>query len=489
MTFWDGTRWVADPATTPPTPAPRPARRRLPVLAIAIGILLVVPALALGTARVLDDPGLAASGPSVTVTGVGVPGELVVIDGRGFKARQVYQVHWDGSPTAIRLVWPNVAGTFHGHLRIPLTATDGSHVATFSPISRAPALQVRAGTLRLSALVRTSSFVRTSVHVNHRGSNSGNGGSGGSDPTPTPTPTPTIDPVSGPTPTPVVTPTPTPVVTPVPTPAPVVTPVPTPRPTSTSGPIVVTANDVTIDGVTITGVVNGSGGGIRATGTAANPIRNLTIRNCTIKGFNVGIALYYVANVTIENCTITDAAYAGILIYSGVGGRIAGNTVQRIGVGRTSLTVSGVENNAYGIALSRIAGSSFTSDPRSSNFVVDGNLVTDVPLWHCYDTHAGANITFSNNTSRACPRAYFITGDAAGNHPQSITLTNNHLQPGVQVSGGTNLTAITLVNLNTGTITNNAISATYGSPYVYDYLGIDPAGSTNLTISGQTVTP
>jgi len=246
---------------------------------------------------------------------------------------------------------------------------------------------------------------------------------------------------------------------------------------------------VTIDGVTITGAVNGSGAGIRATGTAANPIRNLTIRNCTISGFNVGILLYYVANVTIEHCTISDAGYGGIMIYSGIGGRIAGNTVARIGVGRGSLTTPGAENNAYGIALSRIATTNFTTDPRSSNFVVDGNLVTDVPLWHCYDTHAGARITFSNNTSGRCPRAYFITVDGIGTHPQDISLSGNRLNQDVQISGGTNLTAITIVNLNTGTITNNAIWSGYGTPYVYDYLGIDPAGSTNLTIFGQSTFP
>jgi parallel beta-helix repeat protein len=275
----------------------------------------------------------------------------------------------------------------------------------------------------------------------------------------------------------------------VPTPTPVVTPTPTPRPTTTSGPITVTANDVTIDGVTITGAVNGSGVGIRATGTAANPIRNLTIRNCTISGFNVGILLFYVANVTIEHCTVTDAGYGGIMVYSGIGGRIAGNTVARIGVGRTNLTAPGVENNAYGIALSRIATTNFTTDPRSSNFVVDGNLVTDVPLWHCLDTHAGSGIIFSNNTLRRCARPIFITTDGIVTHPLNVTATGNRLEASTAISGGTNLTAITIVNLNTGTITNNAIWSGYGTPYINDYLGLDPSGSTNLTIFGQTTFP
>ena len=60
-------------------------------------------------------------------------------------------------------------------------------------------------------------------------------------------------------------------------------------------------------GVTITGVVNGSGGGIRATGTAANPIRNLTIRNCTISGFNVGnfSLAYGISNILPLDCRLS----------------------------------------------------------------------------------------------------------------------------------------------------------------------------------------
>src|SRR5882672_1481388 len=154
MTFWDGTRWVSDPLTTPQTPARRPAGpRRLPFLPIAIGLLLIVPALALGTSKTLDDPSLVGSGPTVTVTGVGAPGELVVIDGRGFIPHSVYQVHWDGASRTLRLVWPGATGRFHGHLRIPKTAKDGTHAATFSPVDRGLALRVRSGAVQMSSLV------------------------------------------------------------------------------------------------------------------------------------------------------------------------------------------------------------------------------------------------------------------------------------------------------------------------------------------------
>ena len=271
------------------------------------------------------------------------------------------------------------------------------------------------------------------------------------------------------------------------TPPPTLRPVPTPASSIASPPIVVTKDDVTIDGVTISGALNGDGEGIRAIGTADKPIRNLTIRNCTIKGFNVGIEARYVVNLVIEGCLIQDAGYGGILVYSGIGGRITGNTIARIGVGIP--TNGSTENNAYGIALSRIATSSFTHDPRTSDFLVDGNVVEDVPLWHGLDTHAGSHITFSNNVIRRCARPIFITVDGAGNHPTDITVTGNRLEAGVEVPEGTNMRAITLVNLQGGTITNNVISSTFPEPYLYDYLGLDPTGSTGLTISGQTVIP
>src|SRR5712672_721418 len=117
MTFWNGTAWVTDPADTPTAPSSRStSRRRLPVLTVAIGLLLFVPALAWSASPAPADIADAASGPRVTVSGSGAPGQVVIIDGHGFKAHAVYQVHWDSVSRAIRLVWPSVKGTFHGHL-------------------------------------------------------------------------------------------------------------------------------------------------------------------------------------------------------------------------------------------------------------------------------------------------------------------------------------------------------------------------------------
>ena len=279
------------------------------------------------------------------------------------------------------------------------------------------------------------------------------------------------------------------VTTVAPTQAPILVPTPTATVTSiASAPIVVTTNDVTIDGVTITSS-GSSGVGIYVAGSASAPIRNLTIRNCTIKGFDTAIEARHVENLVVENCVITDANYAGIAVYSGVGGRIAGNTIQRIGYGRTDFEDSTEGNNAYGITLDRAHTGNLTTDPQTTGFVVDGNTVEDVPLWMCLNAHAATDTSFSNNTVLRCPRAIFVAGDGdtPNNLPRNITISGNRLEQAVTTSGGTtDKTGITISSLQGGSITNNAVSATYdNNPPVFDFLGL----STGVTISGTTILP
>ncbi len=253
-----------------------------------------------------------------------------------------------------------------------------------------------------------------------------------------------------------------------------------------SEPIVVTTSNVTIDGVTITSS-SSQGSAIQVTGTAETPIHDVTIRNCTLSGFGTGIEVRHAENVTIENCTITDADYAGIALYSAVGGRVSNNTVQRIGTTRTDLG-GDAANNAYGITLDRFAGGSMTSDPRSANLTVDHNLVEDVPLWMGLNTHAGANITFSNNIVRRTPRAIFIAGDSADNPPMDVTVIGNRLEQPVTKPGGTdNIEGILYARLEGGSIDGNAVARGYGSPDGFDYQGASTGVtvSDNIAISGN----
>jgi parallel beta-helix repeat protein len=258
-------------------------------------------------------------------------------------------------------------------------------------------------------------------------------------------------------------------------------PLPSDPSTYSSSPIVVRTNDVTIDGARITGS-DGTGVAIEVYGTVSNPVRNVTIRNCRIDGFNTAIEARNVVNLVIDHCTITNAGYAGIVVFSGSGGRITGNTIERIG----PQTRPSVDVNAYGIALTRSASLSLAASPRTTGMVVSGNLVTDVPTWHGIDTHAGANLTFANNTIQRTMRAFFITGDTAGNAPEAITITGNRVQSAKSFAG--NLAAVTLVGLQGGSITSNEISETYPTPHVYDDV-TDGGGSLDLTISNNTVIP
>jgi parallel beta-helix repeat protein len=321
-------------------------------------------------------------------------------------------------------------------------------------------------------------------------------------PTPTATPSPTAasspdpgssaDPTPTPTPwsTPVPTPTPSFAPTPTPTPTPDPTATPTPQPTlGTSGPIVVTSDNVTIDGAVISSSSQ-TGTGITAIGTATNPIDHLTIRNCTIKGFNTAIYLQNVTNFKISNCRISGASYDGIRVMSGIGGTISGNTVSSIGSqSQAASNACGPDCNAYGIDIERLASLSLTPNPFSANITVSDNTVTDIPTWHCYDTHAGQNITFDGNTASRCMRAVFITEDSVGNHSSNVTWTNGVITqaksyPAGQATGS-NVVAVTLYGLHTGSFTNNQFSASYGTPGVYDYQG----QSTGFSIFGNTTTP
>jgi parallel beta-helix repeat protein len=260
-------------------------------------------------------------------------------------------------------------------------------------------------------------------------------------------------------------------------------PAATAGPTHESKPIVVTTSNVTIESVAIASSGR-TGTGIEIRGTVATPVRNVTIRNCAIEGFDTAIEARNVVNLVVEGCTISDAAYGGIIVFSGSAGRISDNTIQRIG----PQTRPSSDVNAYGIALTRSPTLSLTDSPRTTGFVVDNNLITDIPTWHGLDTHAGSGIIFSNNTIIGTMRPIFVTGDAAGNSPISITVSANRIEAAKSFPGGSGLAAITLVGLQGGRITNNLVSDTYPDPVVYDDIE-DGGGSTNLVVSDNGSIP
>ncbi len=257
-------------------------------------------------------------------------------------------------------------------------------------------------------------------------------------------------------------------------------------PSGTTG-LSITHNDVTIDGMTIIGTQYAhmaNDYAILVLGSTASPLTGVVIRNSHISSSGKeGIEANHASGAIISNNTIEDVVYAGIIVFSATGGSISDNTVRRIGY-----TVPASElpegSDAYGIMVNDQGA------PRSSDVMVSGNTVEDVPTWHGLDTHGGQRISFINNTVRRCRRGLFITSSpASGAYATDIVVTGNQLLSPAPITLAT--TAVTLYAVDGATFTGNTIagwgdraSATAAKPY-YDYGAL----STGLSATGNTVTP
>ena len=198
-------------------------------------------------------------------------------------------------------------------------------------------------------------------------------------------------------------------------------------PAGTTG-LKVRANDVTLDGVTVIGAQRASFVwdeiAILASGIAERPVERLTVRNGTFRSLgNAGLWLDHVAELTVVDSVVEDVVYGGIMVLSGSGGRIEGNVVRGIGVSGSEAN----SGNAYGIAITRGSGS-LMSAPPSSDVVVRGNTVENVPTWEALDTHAGLRVVFDGNTTRGVARPMVITTDEDGHRPADIVITGNRFE-------------------------------------------------------------
>jgi nitrous oxidase accessory protein NosD len=236
----------------------------------------------------------------------------------------------------------------------------------------------------------------------------------------------------------------------------------------------VTASNVTIEGMHISGPnktsYNSAEYGVYALGSASAPISHLTIRDTDIGSFgNDGIYAKYVANLLVSGNTIHDIVYAGVLVISGQTARIEANLVERIGVRGAGAN----SNNAYGVALTDQGGAP------TSDVVVTGNTVEDVPTWHALDTHGGHRISFTNNTIRRSSRGIFIT-TSGSSRSTDITVSGNHLLVPAPVTF--NLEAVTTYDTVAVTITGNTITG-WGGQAIEDY----EAMSTGLVVRNNII--
>ncbi len=250
-------------------------------------------------------------------------------------------------------------------------------------------------------------------------------------------------------------------------------------PPGTAG-ITIEADDVTLDGIEIVGAQSGQYVfeeiGVLVQATPDRPVRRLTIRNSRLSSLGgFGAYLRNVESVRLAGNEVHDIVYAGLMILSGRGGTVEDNDVQRIGV-------QGAEangGNAYGIAVTTGAG----GEPVSSDIVVQGNTVIDVPTWHALDTHGGSNLVFQGNTVRGSMRAIFITTDTAGNEPSNIAILGNFLLSPAPVTS--NLGAITLYRARDVSISENTATGWGRTSFVNDF----QAESTDVYIGQNIVQP
>lgn len=246
--------------------------------------------------------------------------------------------------------------------------------------------------------------------------------------------------------------------------------------------LVVRASDVSVVGVTIVGpqadAYVSDEMGVYVEGSAAAPLSGIVISQCDIGRFgNAGVWAEHVDGVRVDSNSVHDQVYAGIMVLSGRGGSVSANLVRRIGV--RGAAANG--NNAYGIALTRRSVGTFVENPRSTDIVVRGNTIEDVPTWHALDTHAGWRIAFTGNVVRRASRAIFITSDSSGNDPGQITITGNQFLSPAPVTF--NLVPVTLVGVQGATISDNLISGWPAGAEIYDYGN----ASTGLVVVRNTI--
>jgi hypothetical protein len=196
----------------------------------------------------------------------------------------------------------------------------------------------------------------------------------------------------------------------------------------------VTADNVTIEGITLTGRHSGTvtldvdEDAIHVFGaSAAAPISNVTVRDVTISGWGMyGVQLKWVEGFTVANCRITRIGYAGVSATSSVRGLVCRNEISTISPGSSG--------DMYGVALSRDETDSLTTDPHCSDIVVQGNVVEGV-AWEALDTHGGQRITFSGNVIRNCYVGVAVVGSDDSTNttmwaPRDVVVSDNVIDSG-----------------------------------------------------------
>lgn len=145
---------------------------------------------------------------------------------------------------------------------------------------------------------------------------------------------------------------------------------------------------------------------------STDPLYNIKILNCHIDGFaGLAIDIRYTENVWVENNTILNCGYAGVTYESVINGSISNNIIDNITAGSGAV-------NFYGISLSRNPNGTLITDKPTTNVVVTGNQVSNVPKWTGLDSHAAYKCQYVNNIVTGCANGIVIQyDDTSGTSP------------------------------------------------------------------------
>ena len=198
--------------------------------------------------------------------------------------------------------------------------------------------------------------------------------------------------------------------------------------------------------------------GIYAYGSSgADYLSDITIKNINISKWGFyGIKLAYVKNFDIEDCDVGHCYQACIQTLSAENGTISKNDIGPVYTARGG--------GKYGVALSRNEGTDLDANPRSKNIRVTNNFVHDIVDWEGLDTHAGENITFSDNTILHCLIGISaVQADGDDNvemyAPIGIVIANNNIDWGE--SDGLSSSAISIGGAEDGQRARCIITGNY----------------------------
>jgi hypothetical protein len=141
---------------------------------------------------------------------------------------------------------------------------------------------------------------------------------------------------------------------------------------------------------------SGLGRGVHAAGSVDRPLYDVHVARGDIRGFpHDGVLLDHCAEFSVSDCDITDVGYAGVLMFSCIGGTVIGNRIARV-------VQPSPYPNSYGIEAVRATSTGLTGSPRSARIVIADNHVSDVPNWEGIDTHGGEAISILRNRVENC---------------------------------------------------------------------------------------